>query len=262
MGGQVGSVRPNASIDDCNNADVIVAVKRLQHPWIDNIKRSKKPWIWDLVDMYPQPACYKWSRKYAINWIRDRILEHNPDGLIYANKRMAQDVGLPGVVIYHHARELKTINLKVKIRIAGYDGRVDYLGRWFDVLKKECFKRGILFSTELPANELDLVFAFRDKPWNGYCQTHWKSNIKLANVHAAGVPFIGNKESSYVETLAGLEIFIKKPTEIGDAIDSVLSLNTRKNIRENFLKNVITVEQVGQQLKDYCEKISNGKKNA
>lgn len=257
MGGEVGRVVPKASLEECKNSDLIVAVKRINHPFFENIKKSGRPWIWDLVDFYPQPQCGKWSKAEAISWVQRQIKLAKPNGIIYPNKQMMLDIGFPGVVIYHHSREqIKPITVKQKVQSVGYDGG-DFLGRWEFVVKTQCHRRGWEFKKDWP-DKLDIVLAFRDGMANGYAQKSWKSNVKLANAHASGTPFVGAKECSYVETGTGREIFIETPEHLSNAFDYLEDYETRKAIHESFVKNTIPLGAVSAQLEDYADQIFRG----
>lgn len=255
LGGAVGKAIPKASLEECQKADIIVFVKRNTHIFFyDNMLGSGKPWVWDLVDLYPQPECSSWDRDRAIEWAKIKINGNKPYGIIYPNRKMMEDVGIPGTVIYHHCRPNAPINpIREKVRIVGYEGGLQYLGKWRGLIESECKRRGWRFRTDIPLHEMDIVVAFRDDC--GYVQKSWKSNIKLANAHGTGTPFVGNSESGYDETLTGYERFIFHPKQLAWAFDELEPYETRKMISERFLKNTITLESCASQLKAYCETI-------
>lgn len=252
LGGSVGKVKPHATIKDFIAADIVMAVKRLTPHFHRDIISSEKPWIWDLVDFYPQPNCSAWSRDYAIHWVRKQIQATNPNGIIYPNREMRDDIGIDGTVIYHHARENAPLNpIREKVRVVGYDGGHQYLGKWSKAIQKECNRRGWEFLTNIPLHEMDIVVAFRDHPHNGYVQQHWKSNVKLANAHATGTPFIGQAENGYIETSTNREFFINDEQSLSVAFDYLESYETRKAISELFKQNTITLDSVSKELIKY-----------
>jgi hypothetical protein len=102
-------------------------------------------------------------------------------------------------------------------------------------------------------HEIDVVVAFRDGPFNGYAQSSWKSNVKLANAHRAGAPFIGQPEPGYTETATGHEIFIESPKKLARALDSLKAYETRLRINRAFLNNIIDVKSVANQTLEYVE---------
>lgn len=252
-----GRVAAKANPSQCSYADLIVCVKRINQPWFENVKQSGKPWIWDLVDFYPQPKCSDWSQQKAVEWVRSEILRAMPDGIIWPNKKMQEDVGLDGVTIYHHHRPDIRINpIREKVQNIGYEGSPRYLGRWHDLLVKECERRGwnFLINPDHLA-DLDIVVAFRDRPHDGYVQRHWKSNVKLANAHGSGTPFVGQKENGYLETASGFELWVESPAMLKFALDELEPYETRLRIHGEFLRSKITLEDCASRLKDYVENI-------
>lgn len=255
LGGATGKVRPKASLQECRAADLIVVVKRINGPFFRSVLQSGTPWIWDLVDFYPQPQCSTWSRSRAINWLRSQIKAANPDGIIWPNARMQEDAELPGEVIYHHARPAPLNPLREQVRVIGYDGCVDYLGSWQPILQRLCAARGWQFKTGIPLDQMDIVVALRDGKYNGYVQANWKSNVKLANAHGTGTPFIGAPEPGYLETATGEERFITSEAELAAALDDLADYETRKRVSHKFLSAAIHLGQVAQQLSAYGQTI-------
>lgn len=229
-----------------------VVVKRMT----DNVRRglnaSAKPWVWDLVDFYPQPHCLTWTKSEAVAWVRKKIAGQKPDGIIWPNRRMMEDceVNLPQTVIYHHHRPGIRINpIRPEVKLVGYEGG-DYLGAYRRVLEKECAKRGWRFTVN-PAElaDLDIVVAFRDP--TGYAPFCWKSNVKLANAHGSGTPFIGNPESGYIETQTGAEYWADEPGQIATCFDWLTDQGTRELISQRFRDAAYTLEDAQKDLKEF-----------
>lgn len=251
LGGEIGTVKAKATIEDMREHDLIVLVKRPAPGQIDAIHKSGKPWVWDVVDFYPQPQCTGWSRDKAINWVRAQIDAFKPQGVIWANERMATDCGgqVADVVLYHHARPgLAVRGVKGPVRVVGYEGSPRYLGRWQKPIEKACKARGMTFKPDGRTDQYDVCVAFRDDTVNGYVQRHWKSNVKLANCHGAGVPFIGYPESGYLETAAGGEVWCDSLEKIGDCLDS-LTLDKRIEISQVFQRATYTLERAAADLR-------------
>lgn len=253
LGGQVGEVKAKAALKDCQSADLIVVVKRTNQPFFENVKRSKKPWVWDLVDFYPQPN--NWPKEKAVKWVRQQINKYKPSGIIWPTARMKIDIGLGGEVIYHHGRIGQINPIREKIQVIGYEGSERYLGKWRKILETECQKRGWAFKVNVPLNHLDVVVAFRDDPFNGYCEQKWKSNVKLANAHITGTPFIGWPESGYSETWSGKELWAMGKDSISFCFDKLEPYEERLNIHRTFLSKAMTLDQVGNQLKEYLDEV-------
>lgn len=248
-----GIVRPNATLTDLKEADIIVVVKRVTPQLLADIRKSGKPWIFDAVDFYPQPECTSWTRDNAINWVRNKIIEYRPTAIIWPNQCMEYDCSLHDIksfVLPHHYRPNIKINpIRENIKTIGYEGSRDYIGSWLYPIQKECLDRGWHFVVNpLHLADLDIVLAVRDKSVSGYCQRHWKSNVKLANAHGSGTPFLGNIEQSYLETGTNYEQFADCKIGLKRAFDSLDNFQVRKAIQRSFLKAAISVDTVADKL--------------
>ena len=225
------TVKPAATRDDIDDADLVVVVKRPSPGMVDNLKASSTPWVWDLVDFYPQPACTAWSKDYAIKWVRRQLEAFNPDAVIWPNDKMHQDCGgyTNSYVLYHHARPDRHINpVRRTVGVVGYEGSRRYLGRWEKAVKLACKQRGWrLAINEGTHYDWDIVLAFRDKAFNGYVQRCWKSNVKLANCHGSGTPFLGAKENGYLETGTGHEVYCESIKDVPVALDKLSDYDFR-----------------------------------
>ncbi len=218
-------------------ADVIVVVKRIRDDLLATIRKSGKPWAYDIVDAYPQPTCSDWARDESLRWLRAHINRLQPDLVIWPNAQMQSDFGGGGVVAYHHHRPGIEINsVRERIETIGYEGSPDYIAEWMPAILRESQRRGWAFLINPPRlADVDIVLALRGKRFNGYPQKHWKSNIKLANAHGSGTPFIGADECSYRETAAGGEMFVESADQLHDAFDALEPAAVRRRISEQFL---------------------------
>lgn len=242
------------------DADIIVAVKRLTPPVMETIRRSGKPWIWDLVDFYPQPGCRLWSCEYATKWVRKQIEAAAPNGVVYPNQRMADDIGIPGRVVYHHHMpSIRPVETRKRITRVGYIGRADYLSWWHDHIAKKCQYIGAKFVVNEPIQSLDVVVAMRGGDWNGYCQRRWKSNVKLANAMAAGLPFICTPENGYMETGTGDEMLVACENRFGPALGELSDYGRRLDIRERYLERAknYSLDRMADEMRDYCREVLN-----
>lgn len=253
LGGQVGTVKARASLDDFKKADLVVAVKRITPGFIRAIGESGTPWIWDLVDFYPQPQCSTWTMAVAVKWVRRKIKQFRPDGVIWPNACMQGDCDLPGQVIYHHARQAPVNPIREKVAVVGYQGSEKYLGVWRAAIEAECARRGLLFKVNIPLDEMDVVVAFRDGVHNGDVQRRWKSNVKMANAHGTGTPFVGQPDNAYRETQTGLECWVQSRSNLSQSFDKLEPYETRLEIHKRFIDNTIKLESVGDQLQGYAE---------
>lgn len=241
-----------ATLEDCKAADVIVAVKKVPEPLLMAIRKSGRPWIYDIVDAYPQPRCSAWVKGVAQAWLKEHLRALRPDYVIWPNERMQEDYGGAGAVIYHHHRPKIDVNpIRERIQTIGYEGAPAYLEGWFQTVEAECRARGARFvvNPERLA-DVDVVLALRGKGWNGYPQQHWKSQVKLANAHGSGTPFIGAPESGYLETACGAEYWASHPGDLGVALDWLESKSARQEVSARFLKNAFSIDHAAERYRD------------
>lgn len=243
-------VKPLANREDCKEADLVVVVKRTPSIVINGL--HGKPWVWDLVDFYPQPTCQCWSKDEAIGWVQHQIKVLRPNAIIWPTQRMREDCdpGIPGFVLPHHHRPGIECNpVREKVERVGYEGRALYLDGWEDPIKRECRRRGWEFVTNPGAlSDLDIVIAVRGGRWQSYAATHWKSNVKLANAHGSGTPFIGQQEYGYLETRSGAEYWVADPKGVGMCFDWLTPRSTREQVHDRFLQKSYPLEQAAEDL--------------
>lgn len=236
---------PMATLDDCRRADVIVVVKRLPPPLLANIRASGRPWVWDTVDSYPQPESESWEKPRAMEWLRGEVARLRPTEIIWPNAQMRGDHG-GGAVIYHHHRVGMLVNpIRQGVRKIGFEGALSCIRGWERAIEAACKKVGAVFVVN-PERlcDMDAVLALRSHA--GYPQTFWKSNVKLANAHGSGTPFIGQPEAAYKEIATGAELWINGPDDIPAAVEQIARPETRRAIRAQFLKVAMPVEDIGQ----------------
>lgn len=247
------TVLPNAT--DAGGFDIAVVVKRTP-PAVIAALRGRK-WVWDVVDAYPQPESYAWTRGRAVQWIRDRIGALKPAGVIWPTQRMSEDcdTGLPGMVLPHHHRIGIAPNpIRAEVKRVGYEGSPGYLGRWEPILRKECERRGWEFVINPPRlADLDIVVAFRDC---GYVSRHWKSGVKLANAHASGTPFVGLPESGYLETACGAEYWADNADDIRMSFDWLTDQSAREHVSDRFRQGAYSVDHAAKDLTEWLSSIS------
>lgn len=256
-GEQVGAamgakVKPMATVEDCRAADIILVVKRVPDELLSAIRASGRPWVYDIVDPYPQPQCAGWSLDESVRWVQDHLARLRPNAVIWPNARMRSDCAGAGPVIYHHHRPgIERNPVRERVAKIGYEGSVRYLDGWLDVLQDECKRRGAVFvSNPAQLADLDVVVALRGGPWSGYASRHWKSNVKLANAHASGTPFVGLPEPGYQETATGCEYWATTPRELAIALDWLEDRGARRHVSDRFIAAAFPVERAARQVSE------------
>jgi hypothetical protein len=254
------TVKAHSTLEECQAADVIVVVKRITPQLLANIRASGRPWVFDTVDFFPQPDCTVWSREQTIEWVRGRLDFMQPTGVVFANQRMQQDIGWAGpqTAIYHHHRPGIRINpIREKIQTIGYEGAPQFIEGWEAAIGEACADLGCAFTVNpRELADLDVVLALRGPRHNGYAQQHFKSNIKLANAHASGTPFIGMPEDGYEETRTGVEYWVKRPADLLPALRWLESQSAREQISERFLQAAYPVDKAATSLRAFLETLA------
>lgn len=239
----------HATEEDCRRVDLIVVVKRIGPELLENIRSSGRPWVYDIVDAYPQREGVLFDHGQSKQWLCVRLRELMPNLVIWPNARMQQDYGpnsiVSGEVIYHHYRPGIALNpIREEIKTIGYEGREDYLGKWIEPIKRICKANEWRFVVN-PKRlaDLDVVLALRSDEWNGYPQRHWKSNVKLANAFGSCTPFIGMPENGYIETESplGCEYIVSDQGCIRDRGENDL-VNFLENLRDQSSRAEIASE--------------------
>lgn len=251
--GAIGDAIPNVS--DPAGYGAAVVVKRVTPGILQGLRARRVPWIWDVVDAYPQPASLWWSRADALRWLRTQIETLRPDGILWPNQRMMEDAAhfsgnIPSRVLYHHHRPGLRLNpIRPLISTIGYEG-APTLGAWRATLEAECARRGWRFVMNPGAlADVDVVVALRDP--TGYTAQQWKSNVKLANAHGSGTPFVGAPEAGYLETQSGAEYWTTSAAALATAFDWLESQTAREQIRDRFLACAYPLERAQSDLREF-----------
>lgn len=250
-----GMVVPKAKREHIEAVDAVIVVKRVPDSMLNDLRESGKPWFYDMVDFYPQPECSSWDKRQSIDWANKRLAYLNPMAVIWPNNRIAEDVGFSGrsLVLPHHCWPRMGLNpVRARIKKVGYEGEPNYLAEWRPLIEKECKRRGWRFVVN-PKNlaDVDVILALRGGQWNGYCQRHWKSNVKLTNAHGSGTPFIGCREDGYLELATGAEFWADSEPEFIAALDSLESQEVRQKISDKFVKRAFRIDKAASILRRF-----------
>lgn len=260
LGMAIGAeICPNAGKRDLADADLVIVVKRTPDYVISHLRELKKPWIWDVVDPWPQPCGNDWARSDAVGWLRGTLDYLKPTGAVFPTRIMAYEAQFNGPALYlpHHARPGLTA-LEPRGNVSGvvYEGAEHYLGRWRAVIEDACRVRGWRFYVNPPDIRVaDIGLAVRDA--TGWPGTAWKSNVKLANIQAAGLPFVGTMERGYLETGNGTETFIRDEEGLCEAFDRLRSYEVRRFIYAEQVKCAPKLETLAQTYVAWLEGFSS-----
>lgn len=244
---------PNAIHSD---ADVVVVVKRVEDRTLRAMRGRKI--VWDVVDAWPQPAGNDWNEREAQAWLAREMERIKPDAVIAATSRMAQDLrrfGLPVLWLKHHHRPgIRRNPIRERITVVGYEGSPSYIAKSQGAIRAECERIGARFvvNPETLA-DCDVVLAMRDA--KGYAPRNWKSNVKIANAHGSGTPFIGCREAGYLETATGAEYWADSQRELRVALDWLCDQTSREFISDRFLRSAYSVEHAARDLLRFLESI-------
>lgn len=235
--------------DNLAKADILVLVKRGFPPFTISFKG--KHVVIDPLDYWPQGLGYHLSSS-TVQEAYDLFTSYlsripwKPTSFIFANKKMADDLGprtgLPYAHIYHHFHPKIAINpIREIAKNVVFEGSSKWLGEWADILPRLCKKVGLNFifnPTKYGQGlaEGDIAIAFRSKFFDTYMMRHYKSNIKLANIYGSGTPCILPSETSYKELATENVMFADTEEQILEALDALKPYEVRKKIHYEFLE--------------------------
>lgn len=254
-------VIPNAL--DVAAYDLVVLVKRPKQELVERVHKAGIPLVYDVVDAWPQPIGNSWNQDDAMIWLEQQINKIKPTAIVAATNSMKNDLaqfGVPVLHVPHHARSGMPINkIKENIKVVGYEGSEIHLGVWKEIIEEECSNRGWDFVINPDCiSDLDIVVALRDT--TGYPARSWKSNVKLANAQATGTPFIGCRESGYLEcSIPGIEKWADTPQELKIAFDILTPKKERQRVSEWMLSVAPRLEPIAAFYREWLIGIGNMK---
>lgn len=213
--------------------DRVIAVKRLNDEFLQAVRKSGRPWIWDIVDAYPQPESRSWSEYQAISWLQKAVERAKPRAMVFPTTQMKVDSKFQGpcLVLPHHAwLKYSRQAIRPEVQKIGYEGGEQYLGKWGPKIIKVCADRNWQFIVNGDLTECDIGVALRDPL--SYADKNWKSNVKIANLQALGLPILCTSEASYKEFASGGEFMIHE--DFCDSIGAVLHHMSNYDIRKDI----------------------------
>ncbi len=227
LGGAIGArVRRKPQAEDLAWADVVVLLKRAGPQWAREVHAAGKPLIWDALDFWHQPDENDFDRTMSILLLKERQRDIEPTVTICATEAMASVCG--GVYLPHHTRpDLVPQPIRDVVRVVAYEGIPKYLGRWRNVVARECERRGWHFLVNPPhLAYADIVVAFRDGQWDGWMCQNWKSGVKIVNAIGAGRPIITQPSAAFDE-IQPVGTTVENFDELSSAFDLWLTKEMR-----------------------------------
>ena len=243
LGNAIGAtVKASATVEEMQANDIVVVVKRVTPELAENLRRSRRKIVWDMVDWYRQPN--KFSRDELVRQAKDYAAAMGASTLVAATKRMADDLETPHWLPHHgHARGINQIRERVSTVV--YEGSARYVEDLRPEIDSLCSKRKWKFVINPPDYlAADIVIALRSKPWDCYASRHWKSGVKLSNAQITGVPFIGSRESGYLEQASGTECWADSIEELKLGFELLSPYQARKSAHDAMLKRSPRLEDV------------------
>lgn len=249
------TVKPKATLADCESADLIVLVKHVPVDTLEAVRQSGKPWVLDMVDFWPQPC--DWNQEQSVAWLQDRLWHLKPAGVVYGTNKMREDAGMDGLVLPHHSW-CKYVDrqptYRSKMKVMGYEGNVQFLGRWREVLGRQCRDRGLELIINGDMRHADVGIALRDG--GGYPGRYWKPGTKLSNLHALGIPALCTPEAGAESVACGHEFWINEEADIRDALDALETERFRKSVCVAMHQAMIRIEDVAENYLKWLERFA------
>ncbi|MEX2285976.1 MAG: hypothetical protein WD648_02730 [Planctomycetaceae bacterium] len=252
-------------LSELSRYDVFVFVKRFDIYWAQQMRERQKVVIYDVVDPWKQPDDgLAHDTPPKIRSYFERLLGRLPvDGVIFPNGAMYGDLRqlTPNpIVIHHHFRpELVPAPVRLVAKTVGYEGREEYLGEWRQTIQTVCRRLGLQFVANPPSlNAIDIGFIARGGDHGSLMAKRYKSNVKLANMLAAGVPTVVQAgEESYAETGGDLIGYFSTPDELEAAVRRLLPFSTRLDLHRRMLPHSLqfSIEHIADQYEEYFRQL-------
>ncbi len=245
-------IEPMASAATCKAADIIIVVKRTPDALMQNICQSGKPWVYDMVDGWPQPNY--WEQHDAIQWLSKHVRALNPSAAVFGTSRMQADADFrgPSLILPHHSwPKYKPSEIREKVSVVGYEGSPKYLGKWLDVVLEACKRMGWDFQINGDMTQADIGICLRDN--GGYPARFWKPGTKLSNLHALGISALCSPEAGYHSVASGMEFWINKESDVMRAFENLADVRTRRDVSKSMLKAALPLESVAEKYKAWLK---------
>lgn len=257
LGRAIGATVDPFAENGVKGYELCIVVKRTRADVLQRLRAAGVPIVYDVVDAWPQPSGNEWNRSKCLVWRRNAVNAMRPCALVAATQAMQVDLDrltmLPSIALPHHARPgIRRNPVRPHVKIVGYEGGAQYLGKWRALLEQECERRGWVFMINPPElADLDIVVALRES--DGYAVMMYKSNVKLANAQGSGTPFIGAPEAGYLETSCGAEHWVRTPQDLEQALDALTPYETRLLASRALYAARLSLASVAEKYKAWLE---------
>lgn len=241
--------------------DLFCFVKRFDRGLAASLRSAGKRVVYDMVDPWKQPddGLIHHTLPAAISYFRRLLAQLPVDGVIFPNAAMKADLGSfvprPTVIYHHHRPDLTPISVKPRPQLLAYEGVPGYLGPWQEIAACAAADAGLRFVVNPRSlQQADIGLAARGGPHGSLMACRYKSNVKLANFLAAGIPcLVHAAEMSYQETANGEVRFFRDAAEFVTQLNSLLDSATRQAIHDSFLAHArrFSLDQISQQYESY-----------
>ncbi len=253
LGRAVGAtVLPRAV--DIGPFDLAVVVKRPPPDLLRRIHEADVPLVWDIVDAWPQPLGNEWEAAKCLQWLEEQVRWIRPAAIVAATQMQAFDCRafkVPVLMLPHHARPgLQRNPIRPRMQVVGYEGGLQYIGRWGRVMSDICARRGLTWLPEPDSlAELDVVLAVRDQ--SGYAPRHWKSNVKMANAQGSGTPLICCREYGHMGPGSDAVLYADTPEEMEMALDLLTPYAARQERAQALFDSQPRLEDVAKTYREW-----------
>lgn len=217
--------------DDVEWADAVVLVKRLKkrfNKWIEKLKATRKPIVWDALDFWKQPDTNPLDGPEMIAYLEKTRAKLGASFVVTATEAMAADGGFGHACLPHHHRiGLVPTEPRARVKVVGYEGSDRYVAAWRPAIEVACKRRGWRFVMNPPKlTDADIVLALRGGEWDGWACRRWKSGVKYANAIAAGRPIVTQPAAAFVELGAPGSV-VESGADLDAAFDEWTPLDRR-----------------------------------
>jgi len=246
---------------DVPRFDLFCIVKRFDAAKAEWLRSQGKAVVYDVVDPWKQPEDGEANPTLndVVGYFRRMLSPMAVDGVIFPNATMLADLGhfvpRPTHIYHHHRVYQEPIIVCRQATRVGYEGREDYLGPWAETAARVCERLGLEWVVNPNSlTSLDIGLAVRGGRNGTLMAKRYKSNVKLANLFAAGLPAIAHAdEASYRETDDGNVRFFMDEASLERAIVDLLPYERRLAVHKAFLAHSrrFRVETIAEQYEAY-----------